>query len=211
MRLFIVIAFLAATAAATPTVKKLDGEAMTFPSGLLYKSMTGSNLKRGNSAMAPLFRRGKPEDHLVGRRNFWWVYVLMYRNHGQSLTELNGLQEIWHHGARVWTGADPSEDWGWILPCLVLLGLQRWIVWIVLLNVNIMSILYQWYMKLNSAIMMGARTKVFAPTLLFKTGRGLGRQMIGNLYTTMDNRLSEPRKGDCHFIFIIIYSKLPIC
>ena len=71
MRLFIVIAFLAAIAAATPTVKKLDGEAMTFPSGLLYKSMTGSNLKRGNSAMAPLFRRGKPEDHLVGRRNFW--------------------------------------------------------------------------------------------------------------------------------------------
>ena len=71
MRLFIVIAFLAATAAATPTVKKLDGESMTFPSGLLYKSMTGSNLKRGNSAMAPLFRRGKPEDHLVGRRKFW--------------------------------------------------------------------------------------------------------------------------------------------
>ena len=71
MRLFILIAFLAATASATPTVKKLDGEAMTFPSGLLYKSMTGRNLKRGNPAMAPLFRRGKPEEHLVGRTNFW--------------------------------------------------------------------------------------------------------------------------------------------
>ena len=71
MRLFIVIAFLVATAAATPTVKKLDGEAMTFPSGLLYKSMTGRTLKRGNPAMAPLFRRSKPEDQLVGRRNFW--------------------------------------------------------------------------------------------------------------------------------------------
>ena len=65
------IAFLAATAAATPTMEKSDGEAMAFPRGLLYKSMMGSNLKREKSATAPLFRRGKPEEHLVGRRNFW--------------------------------------------------------------------------------------------------------------------------------------------
>ena len=69
------IAFLAATAAATPTMEKSDGEAMAFPRGLLYKSMIGSkmgsNLKREKSATAPLFRRGKPEEHLVGRRNFW--------------------------------------------------------------------------------------------------------------------------------------------
>ena len=32
-------------------------------------------------------------------------------------------------------------------------------------------------MKLNLAMLIGAHTKVFAHTLLFKTGRGLGRQM----------------------------------
>ena len=72
MKVFIIVAFLAAAALAAEETS--NGKAKTFPSGLLYKSKMGSNFRRGRpAAVAPLFRRGRPEERLFGMSNLRWV------------------------------------------------------------------------------------------------------------------------------------------
>ena len=68
MRFIVVIAFLAVAASAAEELSNENAKA--FPSGLLYTSKMNSNFRRGSPAMAPLFRRGRPEEHTFGHSNF---------------------------------------------------------------------------------------------------------------------------------------------
>ena len=79
MRVFIIITFLAVAASAAEETSN-GKKARAFPSGLLYKSKMGSSAtphfrQGGRQDVAPLFRRGRPEDHLLGRSNLRWVSV----------------------------------------------------------------------------------------------------------------------------------------